>query len=31
MLTVFLLRRTGAFSFGGGSFGLIGSLGLSEN
>ena len=27
---IFLLTRTGAWSFGGGSFGFIGSLGLSE-
>ena len=27
---IFLLTRTGALSFGGGSFGFIGSLGLSE-
>ena len=30
MLMIFLLTRTGALSFDGGSFGLIGSMGLSE-
>ena len=30
MSMIFLLTRTAALSFGGGSFGLIGSLGLLE-
>ena len=31
VLMIFLLNRTGTLSFGGGSVGLIGSLGLSES